>query len=165
MGKVCHYMATFQPLQQNTVCNRPTSQTPDIGAHRLRFQALFLTCNLLTDYVSNEIRQEEFWCARLFLCVFLHGNMEFPLPSIVIVIAIVHCHTTHNLVTEHSVTHRADSRFAPSQWETVLFCNDVSHWLGASLESALDTYRFWFWMFPWFKNIVHFVFIKSGLLD
>ena len=32
---------------------------------------------------------------------------------------------------------RADARFAPSQWKTVLLCNDVSHWLGASLESAL----------------------------
>ena len=32
---------------------------------------------------------------------------------------------------------RADSRFAPSQWETALLCNDVSHWLGAILESAL----------------------------
>ena len=28
---------------------------------------------------------------------------------------------------------RADSRFAPSQWETALLCNDVSHWVGASL--------------------------------
>ena len=32
---------------------------------------------------------------------------------------------------------RADPRFVPNQWETVLLCNDVSHWLGASLESAL----------------------------
>ena len=32
---------------------------------------------------------------------------------------------------------RADSRFVPSQWEPVLLCNDVSHWLGAGLESAL----------------------------
>ena len=32
---------------------------------------------------------------------------------------------------------RADSRFAPSQWETALLCNDVSHWLGVSLESVL----------------------------
>ena len=31
---------------------------------------------------------------------------------------------------------RADSRFAPSQWETALLCNDVSHWLGANLETA-----------------------------
>ena len=32
---------------------------------------------------------------------------------------------------------KTDSRFAPSQWETALLCNDVSHWLGANLESAL----------------------------
>ena len=32
---------------------------------------------------------------------------------------------------------RADSRFVPSQWEMALLCNDVSHWLGASLELAL----------------------------
>ena len=33
---------------------------------------------------------------------------------------------------------RADSRFAPCQWETVLLSNDVSHWLGSSLESVLN---------------------------
>ena len=32
---------------------------------------------------------------------------------------------------------RADSRFAPSQWETSLQTNAVSHWLGANLELAL----------------------------
>ena len=32
---------------------------------------------------------------------------------------------------------RTDSMFAPSQWETALLCNDVSHWLSANLESAL----------------------------
>ena len=30
---------------------------------------------------------------------------------------------------------RADSRSAPSQWETALLCNDVSHWLGTELGS------------------------------
>ena len=30
-----------------------------------------------------------------------------------------------------------NSRFAPSHGETALLCNDVSHWLGANLESAL----------------------------
>ena len=34
-------------------------------------------------------------------------------------------------------TYRADSRFAPSQWETLLQSNAVSHWLGANLKSAL----------------------------
>ena len=33
--------------------------------------------------------------------------------------------------------HRADSRFAPSQWETSLQSNAVSHWLGTNLESVL----------------------------
>ena len=34
-------------------------------------------------------------------------------------------------------TFRADSRFAPSQWETLLQNNTVSNWLGTNLESAL----------------------------
>ena len=37
--------------------------------------------------------------------------------------------------------HRADSRLVPSQWETLLQSNAVSHWLGANLESALLSYR------------------------
>ena len=32
---------------------------------------------------------------------------------------------------------RADSRLTPSQWETSLQSNAVSHWLGAKLESVL----------------------------
>ena len=33
---------------------------------------------------------------------------------------------------------RADFRPVPSQWETLLQSNTVSHWLGANLESALN---------------------------
>ena len=32
---------------------------------------------------------------------------------------------------------RADSRLAPSQWETALQSNAISHWLGTNLESVL----------------------------
>ena len=34
---------------------------------------------------------------------------------------------------------RADSRFAPSQWDTALWllCNSISYWLGTNLKSAL----------------------------
>ena len=32
---------------------------------------------------------------------------------------------------------RANSMLARSQWETALLCNDVSHWLGAILQSTL----------------------------
>ena len=37
--------------------------------------------------------------------------------------------------------HRADSGLAPSQWETSLQSNTISHWLGANLESALNHYK------------------------
>ena len=37
--------------------------------------------------------------------------------------------------------YRADSRLAPSQWETSLQSNAVSHWLGANLEWALQYNR------------------------
>ena len=42
-------------------------------------------------------------------------------------------------MTKETSNHRADSRFAPSQCEIALLCNDVSHWLGASLDSALKS--------------------------
>ena len=52
--------------------------------------------------------------------------------------------TLHWPFSCHSWTYvRADSRFAPSQWETALLCNDVSHWLGANLESALYVCQTW----------------------
>ena len=38
---------------------------------------------------------------------------------------------------------KADSRFVPSQGEKAFLCNDISHWLGASLESALCNEHFW----------------------
>ena len=37
--------------------------------------------------------------------------------------------------------YRPDSRFAPSQWETDLLCNGVSHWLSATLKSTLCSSR------------------------
>ena len=38
-------------------------------------------------------------------------------------------------------SHIADSRFAPSQWEAALHCNEAWHWLGARLESTLSQYK------------------------
>ena len=46
-------------------------------------------------------------------------------------------HAIHRYFTDYSSQGWLGSRFAPSQWETALLCNAVSHWLGASLESAL----------------------------
>ena len=47
-----------------------------------------------------------------------------------------HYHTITLLQNTHN-RNRADSRLAPSQWETSLQSNAVSHWLGTNLESAL----------------------------
>ena len=48
-------------------------------------------------------------------------------------------HDNHRFSVTLSNQYRAgaDSRFALSQWETALLCNDVSYWLGANIESAL----------------------------
>ena len=52
-----------------------------------------------------------------------------------------HCNTQDGcfskILTTDWLAFRADSRFAPIQWETSLQSNGVSHWLGANLESAL----------------------------
>ena len=52
---------------------------------------------------------------------------------------------------------RADSRFAPSQGEMSLLCNDVSHWLGESLKSAL-----WAGGFYTGAGIIFFFFFVFG---
>ena len=36
---------------------------------------------------------------------------------------------------------RADYRLTPNQWDMLLQCNAISHWLVANLESALNCYR------------------------
>ena len=49
--------------------------------------------------------------------------------------------TQHNCKILHvCIITRADFRFVLDQWEMPLLCNDVSHWLGANLESALIKY-------------------------
>ena len=45
--------------------------------------------------------------------------------------------TSVALRQSYNCSSRAESRFVTSQWETALLCNNVSRWLGASLESAL----------------------------
>ena len=60
--------------------------------------------------------------------------------------------------------YRADSRFAPSQWETSLQSNTVSHWLGANLESSLHVLYFtlaWSW---WLSTFYLFIYSFIYLL-
>ena len=48
------------------------------------------------------------------------------------------CRFGTSVVTVMTMHGRADFRFAPSQWETLLQSNAVSDWLGANLKSALS---------------------------
>ena len=68
------------------------------------------------------------WQDIYFNSVILHDKYYMWLES---------TYNQHNIYEKILNKHRADSRFAPSQWETALLCNDVSHWLGTGLESAL----------------------------
>ena len=42
---------------------------------------------------------------------------------------------------------RADSRFATSQWETALLCNDVSHWLGCKPRNSPVCYKIYIYIY------------------
>ena len=77
-------------------------------------------------YRQNTRNQIKSW---LFLKKFsyFHAN---PICTILDSLGCANFHHVHDCC-------RADSRLAPSQWETSLQNNAVSHWLGASLESTL----------------------------
>ena len=62
-----------------------------------------------------------------------HPTLFFRLPA---PWASASLATASNVSSGTIHVYRTDSRFAPSQWETALLCNGVSHWLGANLESA-----------------------------
>ena len=64
--------------------------------------------------LSLNVLNQGFWPSFVFVFVCLIG----VIPNV--------CHII-----------RADSRFAPSQWETSLQSNTIPHWLGTGLESAL----------------------------
>ena len=51
---------------------------------------------------------------------------------------IIHCNVERGC--NCLLYYRADSRLAPSQWDTSLQSNAVSHWLGANLETVLVLY-------------------------
>ena len=54
------------------------------------------------------------------------GGAHLEWNSLFVTFPICYCGFVHR--------YRADSRFAPSQWEKVLQSNVVSHWLGLNLE-------------------------------
>ena len=74
-----------------------------------------------------------------FECNFKFESFEFEIDIVKIIMAWIFAAQTmvHVRCKCGVLWCRADSRLAPSQWETSLQSNAVSHWLGANLESAL----------------------------
>ena len=73
--------------------------------------------------------------SRPYICAFWQNIYGF---DNVIGFRALFCVFRQHVITSYKhVDPRADSSFAPSQWETALLCNDVSHWLDASLQSAV----------------------------
>ena len=74
------------------------------------------------EFLSQKVNNMELWC---ILCCQQEQVIEktVELPVIWDATRLKKCHW--NVI-------RTDSRFAPSQWETALLCNDISHWLGTN---------------------------------
>ena len=77
-----------------------------------------------------------------------HDGHVFPTPFITwLLLTWPHKASRHDdiyivlmlywIPSDRSIKCSADYRLAPSQWETSLQSNAVSHWLGTNLESAL----------------------------
>ena len=75
---------------------------------------------LTTDLCSN-------WCLQVH-------NWHWPIKIISIIWILLITYS----VWSFPCNIRADSRFALSQFKMVLICNNVSHWLGTNLGSALS---------------------------
>ena len=73
---------------------------------------------------------------KIYFC-WWHWNLAWLLPPVGILMTLG-CQCIHVLLVIGLVEYISNSSFAPSQWETALLCNDVSHWLVASQESALE---------------------------
>ena len=104
----------------------------------------------LNKQFNKQLRR--WWFEMPSCSLWCYCNIKVHQPEL----SIFLCWCSPNLVWSPAVSEvelrsnlRADSRFAPSQWEMALICNDISHWLGASLESALKLWT------PTRDTIVH----------
>ena len=155
--QVCEFFFSFQ-LQ----CSRSKAffifvkiqQENDSRAHYLSYSSTWFTawyerhfyslwnqiCALLVYWYL--IVQAVYWL--LYVWIILKQYMKYPwhfkmwrvsLKWEQLVPVVKNPHLTHAPLIYNT---RADSRFAHSQWGMVLLCNDITHWLGTNLGSALQ---------------------------
>ena len=100
------------------LCGQFTGQLPSQRPVTRSFDVLFHLC--LNKWLSKQPRRR--WFETPSRSLWSHRN--------------VLCYWRIRLLS--AMTHiKADSRFAPSQWETALLCNGVYHWLGASNQPRI----------------------------
>ena len=70
-------------------------------------------------------------------CRYIFRYLIIPIKARDLISLSIYWDIVHMLIS-NKYTKKADSRLAPSQWETPLQGNAVSHWLIENLESALS---------------------------
>ena len=100
-----------------------------------------LMIEIITDHENGIIRfcfnidltEMPYKCHTNDIKIFITSSLSFKLSLVSGLHQIITKPISEPIMTKI----RVDSRFALSQWEMALLCNDISHWLGESLESAL----------------------------
>ena len=99
---------------------------------------IWRTCERFPNHLSKA------WPSSIYIWIWSIGmedGNETNAPQHAMTIVLVPSHDSYCLSSGNEILalgdpFRAVSRFAPSQWETSLQSNAVSHWLGANLEST-----------------------------
>ena len=89
-----------------------------------------------TSKVSFEI-PHKISCPYIARCVFLLTGENLSSKILELIRVFEMAHWIAPCIRFTMIYNRDQCRCAPSQWETSLQCNDVSHWLGAYLHWSL----------------------------
>ena len=111
------------------VCSEPGGQKPELS----------LSLDLIGSHLSREPTTSpvltKWWNWELTLATNFGSHAQMVTCTCGISrLAWIFLSQVHN---KHHDDIRDQPRYAPSQWETSLQCNDVSHWLGAYLDWSL----------------------------
>ena len=105
-----------------------------------RHQSLTISMIKKMDKCTFEIQLNSLCMIKVRTCIVVSDNEPLSVGHTRLSCNWVKPASSGSMSNEECCTrsrYRADSRLAPSQWETLLQSNAVSHWLGATLESAL----------------------------
>ena len=70
----------------------------------------------------------------------------WPLECLISLSPRLFAHTLNQVSNKDTVQVRDHSVFAPGQWEAMLQCNTISHWLSAYTECSLQVLPWWFFV-------------------